>query len=357
MNEPILKVAIRNFEVLGTANLVFYPGITIIGGPNSSGKSSVFRAISAAILNSSLAKTQIKHGAEECSVGLKAEDSKSVVFTRSEKSAQYVINRNEEFSTLNRSSLPDIYKEFPFVIDQKQLMCMMREGEALFPYGNTSTAMYKLFERFMSVSNSERVFKQIREDTRRVRDEQSTTQYKLNLVDQKMTAVRQFLNEYTEETLQKYIQVAQKCEGMFQEIQEDRIILRSCEALSNIPVWEYQTFPDDTNYRFLQQDIAFVETCLGIPKFDVRNFEFVFSGIFEDVQQAALFQELSTFEFTIRDFSDISLEAYQDCTHAISIFSEVETITRTIQQHTETLSALEKEFSAFDTCPLCGSNL
>ncbi len=47
----MLTLGLANFQSIARARFVFEPGITLIGGATSSGKTAVFRALKAILLN------------------------------------------------------------------------------------------------------------------------------------------------------------------------------------------------------------------------------------------------------------------------------------------------------------------
>ena len=88
----ITRLILENFLAHGHTELDFGPGVTVISGPNNSGKSSIVEALRCLAQNPS-PKFFIRHGAKEARVTVEVEDGTRVTWVRRPKYALYEVMR------------------------------------------------------------------------------------------------------------------------------------------------------------------------------------------------------------------------------------------------------------------------
>ena len=86
------------------------PGLTVLTGPNNSGKSAIVEALRCLVTNPT-PRHVIRHGAKECSVEVVLDDGVRVVWRRKPRYALYEIHRPDSepeiFAKMGRSSVPE----------------------------------------------------------------------------------------------------------------------------------------------------------------------------------------------------------------------------------------------------------
>lgn len=85
-----MKVSVQNYQIIKQAILDFNPGLTAIVGPSNNGKSSLLKALKAAIYTDG-GTTPIRHGENSYTVGIQ-NDKHVVIFQKKEGSSKYLVD-------------------------------------------------------------------------------------------------------------------------------------------------------------------------------------------------------------------------------------------------------------------------
>lgn len=85
-----MKVRVRNFQSLEDVSLTI-KGLTVVTGPNNSGKTALMRAIRGVFENSPSGPL-VRYGEEKLTVDIEFDDGKSVTWEKGSKDNSYVIN-------------------------------------------------------------------------------------------------------------------------------------------------------------------------------------------------------------------------------------------------------------------------
>ena len=109
-----IKLGIRDFQAIVKAKLSFVPGITLITGPNGSGKTAIMRALYALIKNPRMGRSYIKGGAKETTVVLQIDQGDPIAWTKSLKETIYRVGK-QVYHKSGNSQIYDILPDFPFV--------------------------------------------------------------------------------------------------------------------------------------------------------------------------------------------------------------------------------------------------
>ena len=110
----IKKVTIDNFMAHSHTELRLGPGVTVLTGPNNTGKSAVVEALRCVATNPTPSHF-LRHGAKEARVGVEMEDGTRVVWVRTKRWAMYELwqpgaEEPEEYHKLQRKVPEDIQK-------------------------------------------------------------------------------------------------------------------------------------------------------------------------------------------------------------------------------------------------------
>ena len=85
-----MKISVQNYQIIKQAMLDFNPGLTVIVGPSNNGKSSLLKALKAAIYTEG-GTTPIRHGENSYIVGIQ-NDKHVVIFQKKEGSSKYIVD-------------------------------------------------------------------------------------------------------------------------------------------------------------------------------------------------------------------------------------------------------------------------
>lgn len=110
----IKKIIIDNFMAHVHTELELGPGVTVLTGPNNTGKSAVVEALRCVATNPT-PNHVIRHGAKEARVGVEMDDGTKVVWVRTKRWAMYELwnpgaEEPEEYHKLQRKVPEDIQK-------------------------------------------------------------------------------------------------------------------------------------------------------------------------------------------------------------------------------------------------------
>lgn len=157
-----MKVVIDNFQAISHAELEFPVGITTITGPNSSGKSSVLRALDFFTTNSGK-KRHIKHGEKSLSVAIEHDGT---VFSWRKTKSSGAFSRNDQTVEKIGSKTPhEFFDDFPLELDERgNTLQMSGEWEILFPFDRSDSELFTLFENVFNISDSSVILSTIKSD-------------------------------------------------------------------------------------------------------------------------------------------------------------------------------------------------
>jgi len=85
-----IKISVQNYQIIRNAVLEFKPGFTTIIGPSNNGKSSIIKALKAAIYTES-GTTPIRYGESSYIVGIQ-NNNHVVIFQKKENSSKYIVD-------------------------------------------------------------------------------------------------------------------------------------------------------------------------------------------------------------------------------------------------------------------------
>ena len=149
-----MKLTIKNLQSIAEASLEFNEGVTIITGPNGSGKSASFRAMRALLTNPNGCAGYVKHDEKYAEVTLENNDE-SVTWRRYPDTTTYINNKTgQEFIKASKMDSRDVADLGFYFNNKDELVNVPSEWETLFPFGESDTEMFRLFEDIFNVSNS-----------------------------------------------------------------------------------------------------------------------------------------------------------------------------------------------------------
>ena len=194
MNE--LKLTLHNFQSISDGELTFKTGIKFIIGQSNSGKSATFRALKACLANPTGTQRFIKRGTNKATVRLQY-NGHDILWEKTLKENNYYINEKAYLKTGKSNAFKIIMDETGFVQDDSGVIMNIEEELQLpFPFGCTSSELFKLFENVFCISDSAVILKSAKDYEKGI-DTEITS---LNLEEQKIEAKLHALKEFKEST-------------------------------------------------------------------------------------------------------------------------------------------------------------
>jgi len=196
----MLKLGLQNFQPFEKANFQFDPGITVILGPSSSGKTAVFRAIRDLLLNPGKAKYHMRHNSDETTVAIQWERTPPIFWLRRAETVAYRVgvgDTAQTYSKTGKAKLHSIVTDFPLKVNDRGVCINMHsEWDKLFPFDYSPSDLFKLFEQLFQVSRSVDILDTIKQeetDHKQLRDHNmqklSSTADKINALDKTVESI------------------------------------------------------------------------------------------------------------------------------------------------------------------------
>lgn len=200
-----VKLGIKNFQSITQAKLSFEPGLTVLVGTNSSGKTAIFRAIRALITNPTRSgATYIQHGAESCQVGLRIDDGEAVWWTRVKGSSSYKVGE-EVYAKAGRTKIHTIRMKYPLLVEESgRLLNFHSEWDVLFPFDKTPADLFKMFEDVFQVSSSTTILDLFKDDEVKTKTTVDTLKAQKEKNTNKRVAIEEFKQKVNVSKLQDY---------------------------------------------------------------------------------------------------------------------------------------------------------
>lgn len=238
MNE--LKLSLQNFQSIKEGELTFKTGLNFIIGQSNSGKSATFRALKACLLNPKGSQRFIKKGTGKSSVILYY-NGNEIEWERTSKESNYKINGEEYYKTGASSAFKILEDGTGFSKDDSNnIMNIEEELQLPFPFGLTSSELFKLFENVFCVSDSAVILKaakgcedEVKSDINSLELESQKNQVKIR----ELNSFKEFLDLNKLEVGKKRLE---KKRDRLEELNEGRDIIQIAIKLneSNLDVTE-----------------------------------------------------------------------------------------------------------------------
>lgn len=314
-----MKVTIENYQAIKKAELDFDKGLTVIVGSSNNGKSSIIRAIEAAINNKG-GSDFINYGSDRCLVTIEDGDDK-VVWSKNRNSTKsyYDIN-GQVLNKIGQKQIEDVGKtlNMPEVVvnNDKFRLNFWKQLDFPFLVGKTH---YQLFD-FISKSKDQEIMANLLNET--------TEKNKDN--KKELSEVNTQINTRTKDIadIEEQIKKLEKYEDFDLERFEKLVqVVRQIKAA----VQEYEELPEKIEEQ--ERSIAKLQE-------DVNKKQDIFS------KTEHLFEEIANLEPTVQKIKS-SLEEVD------SIESKISKAKEGIRQIEESVEKESRALESFDVCPFC----
>ena len=179
MSEEKIILVNKNFQSHKLSKLEFFPGINVVTGPNTSGKTSLVRSLRTLFFNLRASRSFINHNASSMQVGVSWRGNKVVYKKNRSGASSYQIN-GREFTRLGGKTLFDFLPSFPALSSGLNLQ---DEWSVLFPFGFTPTELYGFYEEFICEYDLSRVFVEIKEEEKALKEKVVQKESVIDFVD------------------------------------------------------------------------------------------------------------------------------------------------------------------------------
>jgi len=229
-----IKIQVNDFQIMEDVFLEINEGITLISGPNSSGKSAFFRAVRSLLENPPSAKSHIRQGSGGESRVTICTDRHKVTWTRSAKSATYEVD-GQFFEKIGRSVIWDHCPDFSLGRGSEgESLNFQGEWDLLFPFSRTPSQTYALFEEIFDFGDFKSALGTIRDDIRASKVEQAAAVVP-------MTEAREWLDLYYEIDMESASGLASSYEALCKNFDA---LEKGAQQVSSSEVFFRATIPE-----------------------------------------------------------------------------------------------------------------
>ena len=366
-----MRVKIKDYQAIKNAELNFDYGITSIVGESNNGKSSIIRAIEAAINNKG-GSSFINYEADKCIVEIEDGENK-IVWNKSVKSGKssYEIN-GVELKKIGQKQIPEVAETLVMpeisVGTNSFRLNFWKQMDYPFLVGETS---YQLFD-FISNSKEQEIMFEMQEQVQVSVKENKTLIDSLNSkIDiktediarakqkaEKLEPIANFDIERLEklisikETIDKNVSIYEEAIDKISYLEKELLSINKNEKKANKSIEE------------LSKSVASYES---ISK-SIEDYERTSRSLYDSIETSKQYEEsFKVYENKIAELEEISNQ------HSV-VINLKSTIKKLLDEHEllcgseimhktmlseveEELKEVESELSQFDECPICGSSL
>lgn len=228
-----MKLKLKNFQAYDELELEFINGINVISGSNSSGKSSIFRAILALLTNPNGSKNYIKHGKNSAEVTLK-NNGNELTWQRLKSTVNYIDANGQSFEKASRLDSRDIV-DLGFYFNAKgDVVNIHTEWDVLFPFSESDTEIFKLFEDIFNISSLAIIIDKMKADENAINKSIFDLENSIAINTKKINAI-QSLNELCNlDELKEYYKKINVLVNSFNVLLNDIKIAEKNNKLSNV---------------------------------------------------------------------------------------------------------------------------
>ncbi|NCU32955.1 MAG: hypothetical protein EOM23_08510 [Candidatus Moranbacteria bacterium] len=355
-----LNVKIKNFQAIKEAELTFDRGVTVIVGASNNGKSSIIRAIEAAINNKG-GNAFINYGADACEITVEDNGKKVVWYKHKNSTKSYYEIDGKKLNKIGQKSLEEVGQFLNMqevqINNDKFRLNFWKQLDFPFLVGSTH---YQLFD-FISKSKDQETIAALQDKSAEEIKKTSSAASELN------TSINTRVNDISR--LQADIEALEKYEAF--DLNKFLKIIEVSERLST----------SIENHKRLSEDMRKAEKRFfskGRQLKQVRNAYLAVErgmdqlGALEDLVEAlrkekhvaslvnskkekiaALGKVLKAAEETRKEYAEL----FSSVNAVTGLLDELNDLSQRIIRVKETIKKEKEELKTFDACPFCGQPL
>lgn len=334
-----MKVTLNDFQILkGETELEFPNGITVLVGSNASGKSSIFYAIQNALTNPNGVSECINNESNKTSVRIENNNS-DITWVKTQTSSEYINNKTQEhFVKASKLDSRDI-ADLGFYFDNKNKVINIHdEWCVLFPFGESDTDMFRLFEDIFNISCSFQIIDEMKKDEQFIKTAITSSQSCISSLQSKKTVLHDIKDRIKESDISEHINRINNSKELVSALQDDftafsrNYLLTQIKLpqvydtnrLSNV-VDDYNTINSDYNHYYKDNQIKNIR--LSIQEYNLDRLK-------------DLSYELVSLN---KEFND-----YKQEKSYINVYLEQ------IEMLNNKYNTINEEISKVKVCPTCG---
>lgn len=370
------SLRLHNFQAIVDAHLEFTQGINLICGETNSGKSAIFRAIRSTFLNPKKPSVKyLNYKADKFQVQIDYEGN-DIKWDVTPKKTKYTIN-GEEFIKVGMTNLFKLISNHGFVLSSDgKIMNIEGEMDLPFPFGMTSSELFKLFEKsIVCTSDSTVILKSMKESENEINKDKTLQISEQNRLNAKLKAVEDLekdidlnkLNKYKADLKEQNFRLVQLKEN-FDKVKQGYIASRQ---LASTPKLVDIDADIANNYTKLKNDLTELEYNYKIIKALNQKYDKEFSVSIDLADYIKKVKDYKTLENNLKILKQINLQEFdtitfdysnlikmqEDCRKLITLYKRISTLKGEINKCIKQQSKSKQELDTFDVCPLCGQEL
>lgn len=375
-NGSAIELALSNFQGIESAVLKFGGGLTCITGPNSSGKTSVFRALRAILLNPTTGKHYVRKGCKEARVALRIQGQPDVMWTRTRDSSTYKTSDSGTFEKAGRKRLHDYVSQYPLAVDESgRTLNIQSEWDVLFPFDRSSAEMFKLFENIFGIVDSAGILGTVSGDERTAKARLTVVTGRLSEIDTLQVRISETLSVCDEVrllglservgTIQRQLA---EIEHAVEQVQFIDSVLSVKDKLIDSKVISFDVIDSAIQTAQDCHTIVCIDAILGYKDMLHRDITFDLNVIIhaKDMvtqcdQVIGMDRLLSYSILDTQSFNLTSFDSYYSTDDSISRVTQLdadrESIRLAVGVAVKEAEELSRQLQSVETCPLCGSTL
>lgn len=232
-----MKVTLNNFQILeGTHCFDFKEGINVIVGPNASGKSSLFYAIENCLKNPNGVSDCINYNSNKTDVTIE-ENNESITWARTVDSSCYKNNKTgQTFVKASKLDSRDI-ADLNFYFDNKgNVVNIHNEWSVLFPFSESDSDMFRLFEDIFNISCSFQVIDEMKKDEQFVKSTILSLQQEKAKYETKLKSLTDITDKIKVEDIDYYINTVNESLQRISDLRNSYDIYKRYSFLKNVTV-------------------------------------------------------------------------------------------------------------------------
>lgn len=332
-----MKVILEDFQILKGKNEFEFPvGITVIVGPNASGKSSTFYAIQNALLNPNGVADCINHNAKKTSVTIE-NNNNSLTWIKTRTSSVYKNNlTNQEYIKASKLTSRDI-ADLGFYFDNKgKIINIHDEWSKLFPYGESDTDMFRLFEDIFNISCSFQIIDEIKKDEQLVKNNIVACQSSLTSLQNKQTIFSCIQDKVKISEINELINGINSLSSYVSKLKEDYASLSTSIPLKNI------ILPDSFDFNILNESAI-----------ELKNINESYNNYLHNLKYKNIDLEIELPNLDI----ELNTQLINDYNDYVRLNKEINKINDELYDVDKKEIEILNEISTIKTCPTCGKPL